>query len=300
MRTPQDERSKGTAYAFTAYGMWGLFPLYFASLHPSGPWEILAHRIVWTALFCLVVLAIRRDLGWIRGLLRDTGLTLRIVVAALVVAANWGVYVYAVLIGRATDASLGYFLNPLVTVALGVLVLRERLRPAQWAAVGIGALAAAYLTVDAGQLPWISLALAFSFAIYGLIKKQVGGRLTAMRSLAAETFVLAPLALIAIGVLAHRGETTFGRHGATHAWLLWLSGIVTAVPLLLFAAAARRIPLVSIGLIQFVAPVLQLLVAVTALHEHMSGARWVGFAIVWVALVVLSVDSLLLMRTRRT
>ena len=293
------ELRRGTAYGFLAYGIWGLFPLYFAALAPSGAFEVLAHRILWTLAVCALVLLLRRDLGWVRPLLRRPRLVGGITVAGLLIAANWTVYVLAVLTGRTYEAALGYFLNPIVTVALGVVVLRERLRPGQWVAVAIGAVAAVYLTVAGGVVPWIPLALAFSFGLYGLTKKRVGATLPAMHSLAAETTVLAPVAVAVLVVLGARGETTFTGYGAWHTALLVLAGVVTAVPLLFFAAAARRIPLVTVGLIQFITPVLQLVVGVALLGEHVSGRLWVGFGIVWLALVVLSQDSLRAARANR-
>ena len=293
------ELRRGTVYGFLAYGIWGLFPLYFAALAPSGAFEVLAHRILWTLAVCALVLLVRRDLGWVRPLAARRRLVAGIAVAGLLIAANWTVYVLAVLTGRTYEAALGYFLNPIVTVALGVVVLRERLRPGQWVAVGIGFVAAVYLTVAGGVIPWIPLALAFSFGLYGLTKKRVGASLQALHSLAAETALLAPVAVAVLFVLGARGETTFTGHGGWHTALLVLAGVVTAVPLLFFAAAARRIPLVTVGLIQFITPVLQLVVGVTLLGEHVSGRLWVGFGIVWVALAVLSWDSLRAARNTR-
>ncbi len=294
-----DETRRGTAYGLLAYGIWGTFPLYFHALKPAGAWEILSHRILWTLALCASVLLVRRDLAWTRTLVHRPRLALGITAAALVIAINWVVYVAAVIGGRTTEASLGYFLNPLVTVALGVLVLRERLRPLQWVAVAIGAVAGIYLSVAGGSIPWIALTLAFSFASYGLIKKKVGATLGAMHSLAAETAVLGPIAGVMLAVLTSRGETTFTTAGPGHTALLVFSGVATATPLLFFAAAARRIPLVLIGLLQFVTPVLQLLCAVLLLGEHLSPARWVGFGIVWVALTVLTVDTVRATRLTR-
>lgn len=288
--TRENEVRRGTAYGLLAYAVWGLFPLYFDALKPSGAWEILAHRIVWTFVLCAAILLIRRDLAWIRSL-ASPRLGGGVVAAALLIAANWVIYVYAVLAGHTYEAALGYFLNPLVTVALGVVVLGERLRPLQWVAVGVGLVAAIVLTVAGGGIPWIALGLAFSFGTYGLLKKRVGVSLQAMHSLAAETAVLTPIALVILAIVAARGESTFVGFGAWHTTLLVLAGPVTAVPLLLFAAAARRIPLVTVGLIQFITPVLQLLVSVTLLHEHVSGGLWFGFGIVWVALVLLTIDA---------
>ncbi len=287
-----DDTRTGTLAAWAAYGIWGLFPLYFVALKPAGAWEILSHRILWTLVLCAGILVVRRDTAWVGAVSRRPRLAAGITVAALLIAVNWIVYVLAVITGRTNEAALGYFLNPLVTVALGVVVLGERLRPLQWVAVAIGALAGVYLAVAGGSLPWISVTLAVSFALYGLTKKRLGATLPAMQSLAAETAVLAPVAVVALGWLALAGGSTFTADAPWHAVLLVLAGVVTAIPLLLFAAAARRIPLVTIGLIQFITPVFQLLASVYLLGEHLPTERWVGFAIVWVALAVLSIDSL--------
>jgi len=286
-------------FGFAAYGIWGLFPLYFDALKPASPWEILAHRILWTLLFCLILLAVLRDFAWLRPLLRRPRLMAGITVAAVVIAVNWVLYVTAVTSGNTSEAALGYFLNPLVTIALGVVVLGERLRALQWVAVAIGLVAGIYLAVAGGRVPLMALALAFSFAIYSLTKKKVGASLQAVQGLTLETVILAPVAAGILVVISSRSGLAFGAHGAAHTWLLVGSGVATAVPLLLFAAAARRIPLVSIGLIQFITPVMQLLVAVVLLDEVMSAERWIGFGIVWVALIVLSIDSVLALRRGR-
>lgn len=293
------ELRRGTAYAFLAYGIWGLFPLYFHALKPSGAFEILSHRILWTLAFCALVLVVRRDFGWIASVVRRPRLLAGLTLAAVLIAVNWVVYVLAVITGRTYAAALGYFLNPLVTVGLGVFVLRERLRALQWAAVSVGALAAVYLTVAGGEFPWIAVSLALSFAFYGLVKKKVGATLDAMHSLTVETLVLAPVAAGVLLWLGAQGSTTFGGHGGWHTGLLVAAGVVTAIPLLFFAAAARRIPLVTIGLIQFMTPMLQLLIGVVILGEHVSGPLWVGFGIVWIALVLLTVDSVMHARATR-
>lgn len=282
---------RGTVYGLTAYGLWGVFPLFFALLRPAGPVEILAHRIAWSLVVCLLALALLRQLGWLVSLLRRPRQLVAVSAAGVIIACNWTLYTFAVLTGHVTEAALGYFLNPLVTVGLGVLVLRETLRPGQWVAVGTGLAAALYLTVDYGQPPWISLALAFSFASYGLLKKRVGDTLSAWQSLSGETLTLLPVALVILVWLQQTGGLTFATEGTAHALLLASCGVVTAVPLLLFAGAARRVPLVTVGLLQFITPVLQLLCGVLLLGESMPVSRWVGFALVWVALLILSVDS---------
>lgn len=294
------EVTRGTAMGIAAYLLWGLFPLYFDALKPTGPWEILAHRILWTLVLCGAALLILRDLGWIRPVLRQPRLLAGVTIAALLISTNWIVYIVAVTSGHTSDAALGYFLNPLVTVALGVVVLRERLRPLQWVAVGIGVLAFVYLAVVAGTFPVTALALAFSFGLYGLVKNKVGVHLNALQGLTLETAILAPIAAaVLVGIAVWGGGLDFARHGAGHAALLAFAGVATAVPLLLFAAAARRIPLVTVGLIQFATPIMQLLCAVLFLGEHVSPERWVGFGIVWVALLLLTVDTVVTLRRAR-
>lgn len=292
------ETRRGAIFGFTAYLLWGLFPIYFHALAPAGAWEILAHRIVWTMVLCLLVLLVRREWAWVRPLARRRAFVAGIAFAALLLAVNWTVYVGAVAAGHVTDAALGYFLNPLVTVGLGVVVLGERLRVLQWVAVAVGAVAAVYLAIVGGQFPWIALTLAFSFAGYGLMKKRLGVSLPALQGLTVETVVLAPVAVGILIWLQVSGAQTFSSATPWHPTLLVLSGVVTALPLLLFAAAARRVPLVTIGLLQFITPVMQLLCGVLFLGETMSTERWAGFGIVWLALLILSVDSLLSVRQR--
>ncbi|MFC6712809.1 EamA family transporter RarD [Branchiibius cervicis] len=293
MAQERSEEAKGTTYGVLAYLIWGIFPLYFHLLEPAGAWEVLCHRILWTLVVCAIALAATRQTAFIADLRHNPRRLTMIAVASVAIAANWTIYVQAVVTGHVTQASLGYFLNPLFTVALGVLVLRERLRPLQIAAVFIGLAACIYLAVDDGKPPWIALSLALSFGTYGLLKNKIGGSLNALQSLSSETAVLAPVAAILLVILTVRGQTTFTGHGAGHSLLLISTGLATALPLLLFAAAASRVPLVSIGLMQFITPVLQLICGVTLLGEHLSTARWIGFGIVWIALVLLSIDALL-------
>lgn len=290
---------RGTLYGAAAYAMWGAFPLYFHLLAPAGAWEILVHRILWTLLVCVTVLAVRRQFGWCRSVFGNARMLGAVTGAGLLIAVNWVVYVTAVVTHQVTEASLGYFLNPIVTVAIGVVFLRERLRGLQWLAVGIGFAAAIYLTIDFGRPPWIAVALAVSFALYGLMKKRLGASLSAIQSLTCETAVLAPIAVAVLVWIGMQGETTFTVGAPAHPLLLASAGLVTAAPLLLFAAAARRVPLVTIGLLQFITPVLQLLCGVLLLGETMEASRWIGFGIVWVALLVLMVDSIRSVRTRR-
>lgn len=277
------------AYGLAAYLIWGSFPLYIRALAPSGAVEILAERIVWSLACCLVLLVATRGLPALWAQLRRPRTLGGLALAGALISVNWVTYLIAVTSGRITEAALGYFLNPLVSVALGLIVLRERLRPLQAVAVGVGVVAAAVLAIDAHAVPVIPLALAFSFGTYGLVKNKLGTTLTAVQSLTAETAVLAPFAAAAIGLLAAQGESTFGGYGGAHALLLASTGLMTAVPLLFFAAAARRVTLVTVGLMQFIAPVLQLLCAL-AVGERLSTGRWVGFAVVWLALLLLVAD----------
>lgn len=291
------ERRAGLVWGFAAYGMWGLFPLFWPLLKPAGALEILAHRMVWSLVVVALLLTVLRRWAWIAALIRQPRKLGLLVVAAAVVSVNWGVYIWAVNAGHVVETSLGYFINPLVTIALGVLVLHERLRPAQWAAVGIGAAAVVVLTVGYGRLPWIALTLAFSFGTYGLVKKQVA--MGGLESLAAETSVQFLPALAYLLVLGARGHQTFTHHGAGHASLLAACGLVTAIPLICFGMAANRLPLSTIGLMQYLAPVFQFLLGVLRFHERMPAERWAGFLMVWAALAVLTWDALWMARRGR-
>lgn len=281
----------GLLYALGAFGMWGVFPLFFPLLEPASPLEIVAHRVVWSLLLCVVLVALARSWDEVRAVLRDRRMLGTLAVASALLATNWLVFVFAVLAGHTVDASLGYYINPIVTVALAVMVLGERMRTAQWVALGFGAAAVVVITVGYGTVPWVALALAATFGLYGLVKNRVGRTVGATTGLAVETLVLAPVALGYLGWLHASGHGTFGAHGAGHATLLATLGIVTALPLLCFAAATRRLPLSVVGLVQYLTPTMQLVVAVLVFREEMPAARWWGFALVWVALTLLSVDG---------
>lgn len=290
----------GLLYGIGAYGLWGLLPLYFITLTPAGPVEIVSDRVLFSLVVCLVLIAVTRSWGSLATVFRSGRGFGALAVAAVLIGINWLTYTYGVLSGQAIEASLGYFINPLVSVLLGVIVLKERLRPLQWTAVGIGFVAVIVLAVAYGRVPWIALILAFSFGFYGLVKNRVGATVDPVTSLTVETVVLTPLALVAVAWLAAAGTLTVTGNGPGHFWLLAASGIVTAVPLLFFGASARRLPMTTIGLLQYMAPLLQFLIAVTLLGEHMGPERWAGFAIVWLALVVLTADMLLGGRRRRS
>ena len=281
----------GLATGVGAYVLWGVLPLYFPLLQPAGAVEIIAHRVVWSLLFCFVLLAATRTWGAFVTALRNRRTLGILSVAAVLLAANWLVFVFGILTDRVVDAALGYYINPLVTVTLAVVVLRERLRPVQGVALGFGAAAVVVITAGYGQLPWIALVLAMTFGFYGLIKNRVGRTVGAVPGLAVETLVLAPLALGYLVWMSVIGQGTFETEGLGHALILASSGIVTAIPLLLFNSAARRLPLSMLGLLQYIAPTLQLLIGVLVLHEQMPAARWWGFALVWTALGILTVDG---------
>jgi chloramphenicol-sensitive protein RarD len=278
---------RGFLYGVAAYLLWGLFPLYWPLLEPAGAVEILAHRVAWSVVTMLLVVVLTRRLPTLRALLRRHRARNLLTVAAVVIAINWGTYIYGVNNHRVVETSLGYFINPLVTVLMGVLILRERLRSWQWLALGIASVAVVGLAVEYGHPPWIALTLAFSFGTYGLAKKQAG--VGAVESLTFETLVLVPVAL---GYLIWLGsDGNFTGHGAGHAALLASTGVITAVPLLFFGAAAIRVPMTTLGLLQYLAPILQFLLGVTVLDEHMSAMRWLGFALVWVALVIFTLEA---------
>lgn len=289
---PGSGSGNGIALGAGAYLIWGVFPLYFVALKPAGPLEVLCQRIVWSAAFCVLVLALTRTWPRLLRVLRNRRTLGLLTVAALLIAANWFVYVMAVTTGHVVESALGYYINPLVTVLLGVVFLREKLRVLQWAACGLALTAVLVLSLAYGRVPWIAFILAISFGLYGLVKNQVGRTVQPLDSLSAETGVLFVPALIVLLVMANAGTLTFGHINAVHTGLMAFSGVATAIPLLLFAAAAARIPLSMVGLLQYLTPTTQLLIGVFLLGERMSMSRWIGFGFIWVALVVLSVDML--------
>jgi chloramphenicol-sensitive protein RarD len=296
--TAEQTSREGVIYGVAAYLLWGAFPLFFHLLEPAGPVEILAHRIVWSLAAVAVVLVAVRGWASLKAVVRDRRRFLLIATAAVLIAVNWGVFIYAVNSGHVIESSLGYFINPLVSVAFGVLVFREHLRPWQIAALSLGAFAVLVLTLDYGRPPWIALTLALSFGSYGLVKKLAG--VGAAESLALETLILLLPALVFLAVLEASGQGTFTTEGTGHALLLVACGPVTAVPLLLFAASVTRVPLSLVGLLQYLVPVLQLLCGLLAFGEHMPPTRWIGFGLVWVALGVLSADGLRAAKRRRS
>ncbi|WP_104198431.1 EamA family transporter RarD [Cryobacterium sp. M15] len=280
----------GLVFGGLSYALWGALPLYFLLLAPSGAFEIVAWRVLFSLVFCALIITVTRTWTVLGRALRQRRLVWTMGLAGVFIFINWQTYVIAATTGHVVEAALGYFINPIVTVLLGVFVLRENLRRLQWVAIVVSGVAVVVLAVGYGSLPWISLILAFSFGLYGLIKKRVGPSVDAVTGLTLETAWLAPVAVVQLVVVSGLSGITFGTVSPWHTASLLAAGIITAVPLLLFAAAARRLPLTVLGLIQFVAPVLQFLVGVVILNEAMPFERWVGFGLVWVALIILMVD----------
>jgi chloramphenicol-sensitive protein RarD len=288
--TATNPLGRGLIFGVAAYGLWGVLPLFFLLLRPASAVEIVAWRIVLSLIFCALLLTVTRGWQALREILRDRRTVLIMGGAGALILVNWLVYVYAALSDHVVEAALGYFTNPIVTVLLGVFVLRERLRPLQWTAIGISALAVLVLAINYGQFPYIALALAFSFGFYGLIKKQVGGRVDALSGLTLETAWLTVPAIAALVVVAATGSLTLGTISTGHTIAMLSAGAVTAVPLLFFAAAARRLPLTYLGLTQYLAPLLQFVIGVFVLNEAMPVERWLGFGLVWIALAILTID----------
>jgi chloramphenicol-sensitive protein RarD len=291
--------SRGLAAAFVAYGLWGVFPLYFHLLEASGAVEIVAHRIVWALVFCLIGITVVRGWPTLLGALRQRRLVGTLLGAGVLVSLNWLIYVYAVVTDRVVDSSLGYFMNPLVTVLLAVIFLHEKLRRAQAAALAIGLVAVAVIVVGMHQFPWIGISLALSFGLYSLAKNRVGGRATPLVGLGIETSAMTPVALVYLVVLQATGHATLTAHGPGYALLLVGTGVVTAVPLLAFAAGAARLSLVTLAMIQYITPTMGFLIGVVLYHEQMGLARWIGFLLIWVALVVLTWDLVAQARSHR-
>ncbi|MGZ4444622.1 MAG: EamA family transporter RarD [Nocardioidaceae bacterium] len=283
------ETRRGFLLGAAAYVMWGLFPLYWPLLEPAGAIEILAHRIFWSLAVMLALVAVTRRTGRLRAVLRDRRRLLILAMAAAVITVNWGTYIWGVNNEHVVETSLGYFINPLVTVLMGVVILGERLRSLQWVAMALAALAVVGLTVEYGRPPWIALVLAFSFACYGLAKKKANTG--AVESLTVETMVIGPVALAYLLFLTGSGQSHFTGHGTLHVLLLVGTGVATAIPLICFGAAATRVSMTTLGLLQYLAPTIQFALGVFLFGEPMPAMRWVGFGLVWVALALFTFES---------
>jgi len=283
------DQRRGLLLGIAAYGMWGGFPLYWPLLEPAGALEILAHRVLWSVVTMGLLILLLRRTAQLRALFSSRRTFLLLALAALTITFNWATYIYGVNNNRVVETSLGYFVNPLVTVLMGVFILGERLRRLQWVAMAVAGLAVVVLTLDYGRLPWVALVLAFSFGTYGLAKKTAN--VPAVESLTLETVLIAPFAAAYVGWLVASGHSNFASHGPGHALLLSSAGIVTAVPLICFGAAAIRVSMVTLGLLQYLAPLIQFGLGVLYFHEDMPAGRWAGFVLVWVALVVFTVEA---------
>jgi chloramphenicol-sensitive protein RarD len=280
-------RSLGLVFGVSAYTLWGLFPIYWPLLEPANPVEIVSHRAVWTLVFCFIILWLTKTLKSTLALLKRPKIVAGLFLGSILISINWIIYIYAATSGHVVEASLGYYINPIVVIATGVLILKEKMRPLQWVSVGVATLGVAVLTVDYGRLPWIALGLAFSWGGYGLVKKQLG--LGALEGLSIETLISSGAYLAYLIWLGNQGEGQFGV-----SWKITLlfigGGAVTAIPLLLFNGATNRLPLTLIGLLQYITPTIQFSIGVWYFNEDMPAARWIGFVIIWIALVALAFD----------
>ena len=284
----------GLLFGVSAYSLWGAFPLYWPLLEPANPLEIVSHRAVWTLVFCFIVLTATKALKSTLTTLKRPTVAVKLFLSSLLISINWLVYIWATNNEHVVEASLGYYINPLIIISFGVIFLKEKMRPLQWAAVAIATLGVLVLTFDYGRLPWIALALAVSWGSYGLIKKQLG--LGALEGLAIETFISSFFYLAYLIYIGNQGTGQFGQSWGLTA-LLISAGAVTAIPLLLFNGSTNRLPFTTIGLLQYITPTLQFSIGVWVLNEDMPTARWIGFLIIWAALVALAID---LIRSSRT
>jgi chloramphenicol-sensitive protein RarD len=293
-----NEKTKGIGFGLSAYLIWGSFPLVIAMLSFADPFEIVVWRVIFGFAFGLAVILVTRKFSEYLSVFKQPKQLLWISLAAVVIYINWQVYVYAVAENHVLEASLGYFINPLVTIALATIFLKEKLNVLQWVAVGLGGVAVLILTFNYGQPPVIALTLALSFGIYGLAKNRLGGKVSALSSFTVETTLLLPLGIVQLVVLAGMMQIQFGYAGLAPSLGLAAYGVLTAIPLLLFGAAAKRVPLSYIGFMQYLTPTLQFLLGLIVFQEPMPAARWLGFAMVWFALSILSIDALRQLRNR--
>lgn len=289
------EERKGVIYGLVAYLVWGGFPLYFRFLQRSNSFEIIADRIIFSLVFCLILVAFLRRWGRLRDVIRRPRLLGGIALGGALVTTNWTIYVWGVNSGRTIDAALGYFINPLISTLLGVFVLGERLRRGQLVAYGIGVLAVLVLVMGYGKVPWVALGVSISFAFYGLVKNRVGQVADPLTGLVFETAAVLPFAIISLVVLAGMGELTTNLHTG-YGWVLVLAGPLTAIPLLLFAASAARVSLIMIGILQYICPAIQFLIGWLVFGEHMTTERWIGFVLIWAAIALFTLDSIVAAR----
>lgn len=294
MTGKRSEYSLGLLFGFSSYILWGLFPLYWPLLEPANPLEIVAHRAVWTLIFCFIVLLLSKQIHSTLGVLKNPKAMAALLLTTILISINWITYIWATNNGHVVEAALGYYINPLIIIAFGVLLLREKMRPLQWLAVAIAALGVLVLTIDYGRLPWVAISLALSWGSYGLVKKKLN--LGALDGLAIETLISLIPYLGYLIYIGNQGDGQFG-HSAGLTLLLISAGAVTAIPLLLFNGSTTRLPYSTIGLLQYITPTIQFSIGVWVRHEDMPAARWIGFVIIWFALIALGID---LVRSSRT
>ena len=297
MSAPNRIRS-GLLFTVGAYAIWGMFPLYFALLMPANAYEVVSFRVIVSLIFACLLITVLRQWGQIRDALRNKRVVLLLALAGVLIFINWEVFILAVYANKVVETALGYFINPLLTVALGVFFFGEKLRALQWVAVGLGLVSVLVLTIAYGQPPIIALTLAVSFGLYGLVKKKVGPHVGAIPGLAIETAWVLPVAVVQLVVVGVLGQMDVFTLGPAHAVLTIGSGVVTALPLMLFAAGTKRIPLSWVGLIQYFSPFASFLLGIFVFHEAMSTGRWIGFGIIWLAIVLLSIDVIVNRRSR--
>lgn len=288
---------KGFLAGLAAYGLWGVFPIYWRALAPVGPLELLGHRIIWASVAVGIFILAARRWREVRAVLSNRRTTLIMTGASITIGINWGLFIWGVNNGYIVEVALGYFINPLMSIVIGVVLFKEKLRRWQWVAIGIAVAGVIVLAIDYGRPPWIALALAVSFATYGTLKKLTP--VAPMPGLLVETLVLLPFAAAILLVVGLHGSAEFGQHGWLNTTLILTVGIATAIPLLLFAVAAQSIPLTTVGLLQYITPTGQLLIGVLLYHEAMPVGRWIGFSIVWLALAVFTVDALVIATRNR-
>jgi chloramphenicol-sensitive protein RarD len=283
----RSEYSLGLLFGFSSYIMWGLFPLYWPLLEPANPLEIVSHRAVWTLVFCLIVLALNKQIRTTLSVMKNPKTMAALLLSTILVSINWITYIWAVNHGHVVEAALGYYINPLIIIAFGVILLREKMRPLQWVAVAIAAVGVLVLTIDYGRLPWVAISLALSWGSYGLVKKKLN--LGALEGLAIETLISFIPYVGYLIYLGSQGSGQFG-HKPLLTILLISAGAVTAIPLLLFNGSTTRLPYSTIGLLQYITPTIQFSLGVWLRHEDMPTARWIGFIVIWFALVALGTD----------
>ena len=285
-------RRAGLINGFSAYLLWGVMPLLFAAAAPTGALELVSHRVIWSLGFCAILLVFTG--GFLRTwqILRSPRLFGLLLLASVLIAINWTTFIYGVETNQLVEISLGYYLNPLISIGLGVIFLGEKLRPLQWTAVGFGLLAVIIVGIGLGRVPYLAFTVALSFGLYGLVKNKVGSRVGALEGMAVESLVLAVPSAIYLIVLGSMGLQTFTGFGSWHVAVIIITGPATAIPLILFSAAARRIPLSWVGMLQYLTPTIQLTLGITVLGEVMSPTRWIGFFVIWIAVIILSIDMI--------